>query len=72
MIDRDFWQLKSNEIFNYTELNSSLVSFVVIMHTRTDQCLDYISCINVISKLEVSCAIHFMTNRILNNFYFVY
>lgn len=53
LIDRNLWY-NGNPFNNSSPLNTSHVSNVVLSHTRGDFCHSYSSCVDVISRLQVS------------------
>lgn len=41
----------SPDTLNHTKLNSSLVDFLVVLHTQTDNCLTLVSCMRLINRM---------------------
>ena len=53
LIDRSVWY-HDDPFANSTLLNTSSVSNIVLSHTKSDFCHNYITCVDVISKMQVS------------------
>lgn len=55
MVDREtlMTDRASPDALNHPKLNSSLVSFVVVLHTQTENCLTFLSCLRLINNMKM-------------------